>query len=216
MRTLVPFAVILSVVAFFYGCSDPVQPDDPVTIIDGPAYFPMHDGDTWYYNSSIIRKVDGDTTVNGIQCKRVFLGTETDQAWTVDSQGFAQHLFEGYLWFDPPLRIPFNMKKGVPFNFSSLGRISDAFESDADSIRTAGSLHFDGYVSRVRNNVTLDSCLKFDYSYIDKIYKKNGTVIEDTSSYSEVWAKGIGMIEDGDWFLDLAVINGVELPKRAK
>lgn len=213
MRTLVPFLVLFVIIAALVACSDPVDPEDPVVIIDGPAYFPMHDGDTWHYNSSnFIRKVDGDTTVNGISCKRVFLGIETDQAWKVDSERFTQHLFEGYLWFDPPLEIPFNLEKGKPFSFSSLGRISEAFESDADSIRTAGTLLFDGYVTHVVSRVTLDSCLKLDYHYIDKIYLKNGTVVEDTSSYTEIWAKGIGMVDDGDWFLDMAIINGVEFP----
>ncbi len=214
MRILVPFLVIFSVVACIVGCSDPVEPEKKVEMVDAAAYFPMHNGDTWYYNSgNIIRKIDGDTTVNAVLCKRVFKGADTDQAWSISSQSFAQHLFDGFLWFDPPLQIPLNMVKGTPFQFSSLGRISDAFTSDADSIRSFGTLSFDGYITRTLNRVTLDSCFKLDYNYISKVYLKNGTVAEDTSRYSEIWAKGIGMIDDGDLFLDLARINGVDIPK---
>ncbi len=214
MRILIPFLAILAVVAYIVGCSDPVEPEKKVEMVDAAAYFPMHNGDTWFYNSgNIIRKVDGDTTVNGVLCKRVFKGVETDQAWTLDSQSFAQHLFDGFLWFDPPLQIPLNMVKGTPLQFSSLGRISDAFVSDADSIRSFGTLSFDGYITRTLNQVTLDSCFKLDYNYVSKVYLKNGTVAEDTTVYSEIWAKGIGMIDDGDLFLNLAIIDGIETPK---
>ena len=185
MRILVPFMAILVVVACVVGCSDPVEPDDKVVMVDAAAYFPMHNGDTWYYNSgNLIRKVDGDTTVNGVLCKRILKGPETDQAWSINAQSFSQHLFDGFLWFDPPLQIPLNMVKGTPFQFSSLGLVSDAFISDADSIRSYGALAFDGYITRKVNNVDLDSCFKLDYDYISKVYLKNGSVVEDTSRYT--------------------------------
>ncbi len=214
MRNLISFCAIIVACAWLFGCDDgPVEPADKVKMVNAQAYFPMNNNDTWFYNnSSITRRIDGDTTVNGYLCKRLLKGPDTDQAWSLTAQRFAQHLFEGYLWFDPPLTIPLDMVKGTPVQFSALGRISDAFQSDADSIRSAGSLAFDGYVTRTVNQVDLDSCFKLDYAYIDKIYLKNGTVIEDTSSYSEIWARGIGLIDDGDLKLDRAIINGVEVP----
>jgi hypothetical protein len=219
LRIPVSFVAIFVVSAWLFGCGGgPVDPPPEVKIVNGEAYFPMHDGDVWNYTqytppfTQITRHVDGDTTVNGVLCKRILKGPDTDQAWSLTAQRFAQHLFEGYLWFDPPLNIPLDMVKGKPVQFSSLGRISDAFQSDADSIRTAGSLSFDGYITRTVNEVSLDSCLKFDYDYIDKVYLKNGTVIEDTSRYSEIWARGIGMIDDGDLILDMAIINGIQVP----
>lgn len=214
MRILIPFLTIFAAVAIFVGCSDPVEPEVKVVMVNAASYFPMGNGDTWYYNSgNTIRKVDGDTTVNGVLCKRILKGPDTDQAWSINAQTFSQHLFDGFLWFDPPLQIPLNMTKGTPFQFSSLGLVSDAFTSDADSIRSYGALSFDGYITRKVNNVDLDSCFKLDYDYISKVYLKSGTVIEDTSRYSEIWAKGIGMVFDGDIALDLANINGVDTPK---
>lgn len=215
MRVLIPFFAIFVAATILLSCGHgPNDPEPKIEMVNAMAYFPVHDGDTWFYNSgNIIRKIDGDTTVNGAQCKRVFKGNETDQAWSLSAQRFEQHLFDGFLWFEPPLQIPLNMVKGTPFQFSSLGRISDAFTSDADSIRSYGALAFDGYISRTLNHVTLDSCFKLDYDYVSKIYLKDGSVVEDTSRYSEVWARGIGMIDDGDLFLDLAIINGIEIPK---
>ncbi len=221
MRTLVPFAVILSVVAIFYGCSDPVQPDDPVTIIDGPAYFPMHDGDTWYYirvsdNARLTRHIEGDTTVNGYTCKRLFLGTGVDEAWSITSARFAQHIVGECWWFDPPLDIPLDLKKGKAYSFSSLGRVLESCESDADSMRSTGSLMFDGYVSKDISGITVDSCLKINYNYVSTIYYKDGHTQDFPDAYSEIWGKGIGLLDNGSIVLLSATINGVELPKRAK
>jgi hypothetical protein len=215
LRTAILLLASLALATIGCSCSGGTDPEPKVTIVDGPAYFPMSDNDIWYYNSSsIIRKVDGDTTVNGVVCKRVFKGSETDQAWSLTTERFAQHLLEGFLWFDPPLQIPLNMVKGDPVQFSSLGLVAAGFVSDADSFRTYGKITFDGYASRTLNQVDLDSCLKLDYDYVTKVYFKNGSVLDDSTKYTEYWAKGIGLLDDGDLHLDRAIINGVELPKR--
>jgi hypothetical protein len=215
LRTTILLLAVLALAIIGCSCSGGTDPEPKVTIVNGPAYFPMSDNDTWYYNSSsIIRKIDGDTTVNGVVCKRVFKGNETDQAWSITAERFAQHLLEGFLWFDPPLQIPLNMVKGDPVQFSSLGLVAAGFVSDADSFRTFGKITFDGYATRTLNQVDLDSCLKLDYDYVTKVYFKNGSVLDDSTKYTEYWAKGIGLLDDGDLHLDRAIINGVELPKR--
>ncbi len=215
--TLSLIALCALLLLILSGCNDkPPKPEEKVRIVNGTEYFPMNDGDTWYYNSGIfIRKVDGDTVIDGQTCKRVLLATETDQAWSLTSERFAVHLLDGYMWVDPPLDIPLDLVKDEPHNFSSLGLITEGFVSDADSFRIFGTLTFAGYVTRTIGQVDLDSCLQLDYSSITKIYFKNGDVIDDVADYTEFYARGIGMIYDGTWGLDAALINGVQLPKSA-
>lgn len=196
------------------GCNDKsVPPTKPVQIVNGESYFPMHDGDIWYYNSgNFIYQVDGDTTIDGVVCKRVLKGGETDQAWTVNSQRFAVHLLEGFMWLEPPLDIPLNLVKSEPHQFSSRGLVAEGFVSDADSFRMSGTLTFGGYVKRTINLVELDSCIQLDYVSKTRIYFKNGTTLDDDAAYSEYYARGIGLIYNGDIGLDEAIINGVHLP----
>ncbi|MGB5107688.1 MAG: hypothetical protein WBP42_13340 [Candidatus Zixiibacteriota bacterium] len=219
MRTLVPFLAVFAIFAVLFGCSDPVDPEDPIFIIDGPAYFPVNDGDTWYYtrlsdNAMLTRHIDGDTTVNGYSCKRLFLGPEVDEAWSITSARFAQHIVGECWWFDPPLDIPLDLEKGKAHSFSSLGRVLESCESDADSMRSMGTLVFDGYVSKEISGVMVDSCLKIHYDYVTTIYYKDGRSQNIPEAYSEIWGKGIGLLDNESIVLLSAVINGVELPKR--
>ncbi len=199
------------------GCGDdPPEPPPKSKIIAGERYFPMHDGDIWYYNSAnTIRMVDGDTTINGYNCKRVMEGIITTQAWSLTSERFAQHLLDRTVSFDPPLQIPLDLMEGEPHGFSSLGLVDPANNpGNIDSIRTFGEITFAGYVTRRINNVDLDSCIKIDYDYIDSVWFSDAEPIGAASQYSEFYARGIGLIDDGDLLLDQAKINGVMLPKQ--
>lgn len=199
------------------GCGDdPVEPEDPPQIVNGEEYFPMADGDTWYYNSAnVIRQVDGDTTINGSVCKKVLQGNFTHQAWSLTSERFAQHLLERTFVFDPPLEIPLDLVKGEPHEFNSLGIVDDSYNPEAiDSVRTIGTLTFDGYITRMVNQVDLDSCIKLDYDYTDYVYFSDGVSITVPTQYTEYYARGIGLIDDGDLGLDQAQINGEWVPQR--
>lgn len=189
------------------------DPDPKVQIRAAAEYFPTHEGDTWYYEDfNFVRKIEGDTVINGYTCRRVLLGRETDQAWSITAERFAQHLFEGFLWFEPPLQIPFDLVKDEPYRFSALGRVGEAYESDLDSVRTGGTLTFAGYVSRRVAGKTVDSCIRLDYAYSDTLYFKDGSSEINLVAYSELYARGIGMVYDGSWVLDRAVIDGVTKP----
>lgn len=216
LRQIIAMLLLGLVLGIVAGCNDkPTDNNKPVKITDGTAYFPMHDGDIWYYNSfNTIIRVEGDTAVNGFACKRVFLGNEVDQAWSLTQQRFAQHLIAGCWWFDPPLDIPLDLEKGKAYSFSSLGRVLETCESDADSMRSIGTLTFDGYVSEEVNNTTVDSCLKLDYDYVTTVYYKDGRTESIPSEYFELWGKEIGLIYNGDIFLDLAIIDGDTIPKQ--
>jgi len=199
------------------GCSDPPpKPPEKEKIVNGRSYFPMNDGDTWFYNSAdVIRTVDGDTTINGYVCRKVLQGNKTAQAWSLTDERFAQHLLERSFSFDPPLEIPLDLEKGMPHEFNSLGIVDPSYNPDEiDSVRTIGTLAFDGYVTRTLNHVDLDSCIKIDYDYTDHVYFSDGVSITAPTQYSEYYARGIGLIDDGDIVLDQARINGVTLPKK--
>lgn len=213
---LLPISLALVMMA---GCSRKgSDPNEVIRIIDGEAYFPMADGDTWYYNSgNFIRKVDGDTTVNGYSCKRILLGGETDQAWSLTGERFAQHLLDqGCWWFDPPLQIPLDLVKDVAYEFTAKGLLAEGCVSTAgvDSLVVSGKLTFAGYFSKEVNRVTLDGCLRIDYDYTTTVYFSPGSSETFPVKYSEYYAKGIGMIDDGDWVLNVALINGVLVPER--
>jgi hypothetical protein len=198
----------------------PDGPGDHPKIVGGERYFPMADGDTWFYNSAaVIREVDGDTTINGYVCKKVLQGTVTAQAWSITSERFAQHLLEETYIFDPPLEIPLDLEKGTPHEFNSLGINSAAIPGSqdpvqVDSVRTIGKLSFDGYVTKTINQVDLDSCIKLDYDYTDHVYYADGDSILFPNQYSEYYARNIGLIDDGDIVLDQARIDGVMVPQR--
>ena len=212
------FLVIPVLVLLVAGCGKkPVPPEDPPKIVAGERFFPMHDGDIWNYTTGVIRKVDGDTTIGGYPCKRVLQASVTSQAWSITSERFAQHLLDGSIEFMPPLAIPLDLQKGTPHEFNSLGINHDAVPGSndplqVDSVRTMGTLSFDGYVTRTINNVDLDSCIKLDYDYVDSVYFADDTVEPFSSQYSEYYARGIGLIDDGDIQLLQATIDGETKP----
>jgi len=162
-------------------------------------YFPMADGDTWYYKNlaaeTIVRVVSGDTTINNRVCKRILENGVTTEAWSIDTSGFYTHLLDKILWFDPPLRIPLNLVQDSLYNFSSTvyWTIGDTlFESSLE-----GSLAFKGYVPKTVPAGQFDSVFRFSYL---------------PEGYYECYARGVGLLDNGDYVLDSAVIGGVKYP----
>jgi hypothetical protein len=215
-------SLVLIIIVSVFGCSltgcgeGPVEEEPAQKIVGGERYFPMADGNIWYYNSAnVIREVDGDTTINGVVCKKVLQGILTFQAWSLNEERFAQHLLERTFSFEPPLEIPLDLQKGAPHEFNSLGIVDPSYNpDDIDSVRTIGSLSFDGYVTRTVNQVDLDSCIKLDYDYTDQVYFGDGISENFETQYSEYYARGIGLISDGEIELDQALIDGVMVPQR--
>ncbi len=189
--------IILFFILMLINCS-PDKPAPAPKIIDGPEYFPMADGDKWFYSTQnvplIIRQVSGDTTVAGVSCKRVFENMHTIEAWTVDSTGFRLHLLAEKLWLDPPLEIPFKLVQGESFSYQS-----KAFFYKNDSLvyyELGGKLQFSGYVTKEVKAGKFSNVLKFHYSP------------DGGDPYDEYYAKGVGLLDNGEYLLDSAYIGG--------
>ncbi len=167
-------------------------------LTDGADYFPFADGDTLYYTDAshhkIVRVVSGDTIINGLPCKRVLDNDTTTEAWSVDSTGFYVHLLDKVLWFDPPLKIPFDLAYDEPYNYNSTVYWTEndtLYQSDI-----SGTLKFKGYLTFTVGAGRFDSTIQLSYTSPD-------------DSYSEYYARGVGLLYNEDYALDSAFVGGV-------
>ena len=172
----------------------------PELFENGTEYFPMAEGDIWYYTwtdsaKTIKREVSGDTVILGTTCTRVLENTATAEAWTKDANGFYVHLLAGTFWFDPPLAIPFDLEEGLTYDFSS-----NMFTKVAGQTYTSvisGGLDFTGYVSKTVPAGTFNDVIELYYQP------------DDETNYYEYYARGVGLLDNGDYILDSAYIDGV-------
>jgi hypothetical protein len=180
-------------------------------------YFPVQQGNKWFYNNGQYSRVlNGDTTIAGVLCQRLLENGKTEEAWTLTSERFAQHLLIKFLWFDPPLQIPLNLEKDKPFQTSALGRIAPGWEGPIDSVRFEGTVTFAGYFQKEVADVATDSCIDLHYIIKSTVYNHSGVADTSTSIYDEYYARGIGLIlwtdPDEPRYLDSAIINGIKVP----
>ncbi len=192
---LMHFIVMMLILA---GCSSN-EPTPAPRITEGVKYFPVADGDTWFFTSAgstiIKRIISGDTTINGVVCKKVVDEGITTEAWTVDSEGFKTHLLQSIYRFDPPLLIPFNLEQGKPFKYKTT--VYFTLSGVPYYAEDSGHIEFLGYVTREVKAGIFSSVLKLHY-----------TPANDTA-YDEFYAKGVGLIDNGYYFLDSALIGGI-------
>jgi hypothetical protein len=210
-------ALFLITIATVWGCGDKGTDPKPVTIRDGMRYFPVEQGNKWFYNSGqYARVLSGDTTIAGTLCQRLLENGETEEAWTLTSARFAQHLLAGFLWFDPPLQIPLNLEKDKPHQTTALGKIAPGFTSSIDSARFAGTITFTGYSQKDVADVAVDSCIGLHYIIKSTIYFHSAEADTSTDVYDEYYARGIGLVlwtdPEEPRYLDSAIINGVKVP----
>lgn len=167
-----------------------------IVMTNGAQYFPMADGDMWFYtdklSNKIVREVMGDTTVNSLPCKRILENGVTTEAWSIDSTGFYVHLLDQILWFVPPLKIPFGLVYDEPFNYNSTvyWTVNDTLYSS----NISGTLKFKGYLTYTVPAGQFDSTIQLSYT---------------TEGYSEYYAKGVGLLDNEDYVLDSAFVGGV-------
>jgi hypothetical protein len=216
LRQLLAITLCLLLLAVA-GCSDKTTNPDPIMIKNGTRYFPVQQGNKWFYNGGeYVRSISGDTTVAGVSCLRLMQNGETEEAWTLTSERFAQHLLAQFLWFDPPLQIPLNLQKDKPYQTTTLGKVAPGWDSPIDSVRFEGTVTFTGYVQKEVVDVMKDSCIGLHYSMKSTIYNHTGLPSSSTDSYEEYYAPGIGMVLLDDprdqRYLDSAIINGVKVP----
>lgn len=197
------------------GCSKKGEnPPPAITIKDGARYFPIQQGNIWYCwyyeGGQGIRKLDGDTTINGVLCQRLLNNGKTDEAWTLTTAKFSQHLLGGSRWFEPPLEIPLDLEKDKPFVLVSQPHYLVGDSSQLKLVKA--TLTFSGYVTREILDVTVDSCLQIDYAIREFEVIDGDTVWGALISYSEFYGIGLGLIDDGDKALDSAFISGIKRP----
>jgi len=174
-----------------------------VVLTNGPDYFPMAEGDTWYYTDgdqeTIVRTVSGDTVIAGNSCKRILHNDQTAEAWSIittgDSAGFYVHLLTDiYNYrFEPPLVIPFDLVFDAPYNYQSTAYwVEDQTPYYAE---ISGTLKFKGYEAYTTpTGLNFDDAIKFFY-------------IPD--GYYEHYARNVGLLDNGDFVLDSAYVGGV-------
>ncbi|NIP41707.1 MAG: hypothetical protein GWO41_12530 [candidate division Zixibacteria bacterium] len=176
------------------------------------AYFPVSDGDTWFYTNSesekIERRIDGDTIINGFTCIRVIENGSTAEAWRLiedgDSAGFYVHMLSFVFgsdtikpYFEPPLRIPLNMQVGEEYNYNS--DLFYEFGGQMYSDSTKGKLVFEGFIDKtVPAGGFADVARIHYYDYVP----------DDTIQYLEYYAPDVGLLDNELYILDSAFING--------
>ncbi len=209
--------IALTVIAVVGACSKKGTNPQPVVIKDGERYFPVRNGNQWFYNNGqYARILTGDTTISGTLCNRLLQNGQTEEAWTLTSARFAQHLLGGFLWFDPPLQIPLDLEKDKPYQTSALGRIVPGYTSSVDSARFKGTVTFKGYLSKSVADAMTDSCIQLHYEIKTSVYYHTGAPDTSTDVYNEYYARGIGLVQLDDpadmRYLDSAIIDGVKVP----
>jgi hypothetical protein len=194
--------IILALV--LVGCSSSNGPEN--TPVFNASYFPHADGDTWYYTASnsekITRVVDGDTVINGLDCIRILENGEIAEAWSIiesgDSAGFYVNMLTFvynseviHPYFDPPLRIPFNMKADDEYTYDSDGYYTSG--GNVYTFTAAGTLKFEGFIEK--------DVPAGNFKDVARIYYV-------TDNYNEYYAKGVGLLDNEDYVLDSAFIGG--------
>ena len=174
----------------------------PWEFTDGADYFPMAEGDTWYFtgpDDKIIKRiVSGDTTINSITCVRVLENDTTAEAWTKDGNGFYVHLLAGIYRPEPPLAIPFDLVEGTSYQYNSRAYFTE--EGVNYYIDLTGSLDFQGYVDKTVPAGTFEDAIMLYY---------DPSSPEGSEPYHEYYGKNVGLLDNGDYILDSAYIGGV-------
>ncbi|MCP4567804.1 MAG: Ig-like domain-containing protein [FCB group bacterium] len=168
---------------------------EPVTITDGQEFFPMADGDTWYFTNDtglqVTRSVQGDTTFSSVNYKKIVENGVPTEAWGFSGEGFELRMLAGLYRLDPPLTIPLDLVKNVIFYDTT-----HAFERGNDTayFEITEELRFTGYVTKDVPAGHFDDVIRLSY---------------DLGGYFEYYARGVGLLDNEDYVLDSAYIGGV-------
>ncbi|MEZ5358997.1 MAG: hypothetical protein R3F48_09230 [Candidatus Zixiibacteriota bacterium] len=187
--------------------------DDSITVSAGKIvtfgeeYFPMALGDTWYYTNdsghTIKRTVEADSTLCTVTATKIYHNNEIAEAWSINDSGFFVHLLTGAISIEviDPLEIPFNLPSTGTHNYSSGIWIRSGINCVYQDVDIEGTLTFINYESKTVPAGTFESVAEL-------YYDPTGDDPEDPP-YSEFYAPGIGLLDNGDMVLDSAFIGGV-------
>ncbi len=214
MNRLFSLLLVTLLAISFVSCNKDkgTDPDPYAEITLTEDYFPMEDGDIWFYtfegNKRVIRHIDGDTMIVNDTAKRVrdsvyfntlLLSDSTKQVWSKDNSQFNLHIIDAVILPQPKLYIPFGLTKGQSHYYNSLIYfiINDSLIGGDE--RLVGKLTNLGGISK-----TVPAG-----AFTDVIVLHYDDSLPSVGSYNEYYAPGVGLIDNGDLVLDSAHIGGV-------
>ena len=169
-------------------------------MVDPATYFPLDTANRWYYfsrggNNHIVRQVSGDTIIAGLHCLRVLHNGLTAEAWSVDSTGFYTHLLLNKYRAEPPLAIPFALKVDSVYYYNS----TVYWDENGTSFEAtfSGSLLYKGFTADTVGAGIFTDCIKIHY------------LPDGDTPYDEIYARNVGLLDNGDLTLDSAFVGGV-------
>ena len=197
--------LLIMALALVISCS---SSNDPQPLKFDSSFFPLDNGDTWYFTSatkgSIVRTIDGDTVISDVTCKRILENGLTVEAWTVtasgETSGFYTHLLTFAIndgadtispRFVPPLRIPLEMETDEGYTYDSDGFY--LLDNQAYMLTISGTLRFKGFIEHTVPAGEFTDVARIHY---------------ETDGYNEYYAKGVGLLDNEDYVLDSAYIDG--------
>jgi hypothetical protein len=169
-------------------------------MVDPADFFPIDTANRWYYfsrggNNHIVRTISDDTVIAGLHCRKVLRGGITEEAWSVDSSGFYTHLLLNIYRPEPPLAIPFTLKVDSAYFYNS-----NVFWTQNDSTFSApfsGTLVYKGFTTDSVRAGKFSDCIKIHY------------LPDGDTPYDEIYARHVGLLDNGDLTLDSALVGGV-------
>lgn len=205
-------SLLATIIMIITGCEDNVPAlitnsgSIPDTTHLSSSFFPMANGDTWYYTNDnsqkITRTIAGDTSIgignppfSYVSCKKVQENGITVEAWRLTQTAFEIHLIDRIYSPQPPLAIPFDTEINAPFS-----NMTHLYYQNGDSLQAAyfsESVVLKGFVSKL---VPAGLFLKSAYFTHTPEFSDN---------YDEFYGNGIGLLSDFRLTLDSAYISGI-------
>jgi hypothetical protein len=209
LRNLV-VALLMTIVLSFIICScdddnGSVNGNHVEVLPDNPEeFFPMEVGDTWYYTEDDFwfakRWVGEKILFEGDSCYPVYKKTvpeiipdTLEQCLTIDSTGVYIHYLASQFKFDPPLKIPFDLASDNPHVYDATGV---DIEDPGTTLHIQGQIEYRGVVQKTVPAGTFDETIELYYN-------------DSAEKYTEFYARGVGLLDDGSIVLDSAIVGGV-------
>ncbi len=196
--------IVVLLIAFIgCGCDKSENPDPKVKFFPSNSedYFPMEQGDVWYYTeqgqTTVIKRIGDRIEFRGDTCTAVLtslppiFADSLDECWTIDSTGFYIHLLAFKYYPDPLLSIPFDLRSDTPYHYESFLGVNG---SPTNGFSISGDLYYQGLVTKTVPAGTFQNCIKLYYD-------------DGAEPYYEYYAPAVGLLDNGSLVLDSAVVE---------
>jgi hypothetical protein len=207
LRSTSPHILVIALLIAFCGCDgdNGNGPDPEVKTFPENAedYFPMEQGDVWYYTeqgeTTVIRRIGDRIEFRDDTCTAVLtslppiFADSLDECWTIDATGFYIHLLAFKYHPDPLLSIPFNLRSDKPHHFESFLAVNG---DPGNGFTISGDLHYQGLATKTVPAGTFQNCVKLYYD-------------DGIDPYHEYYAPDVGLLDNGSLILDSAIVGSV-------